>query len=85
MRKLITSVFAIAASCTASVALPQNVAVLYSNVGTTTRLFRNASDEFVWDDLQLAGGGLLTIAMVTFSLFLAEISALDMSRLSRSQ
>ena len=60
MRKLVTSLMSILAICTASAGLAQDVAVLYSNLGTPTRLFRNASSEFVWDDLQLAGGGLVT-------------------------
>jgi hypothetical protein len=60
MRKLIALLFAIVTFGTASAALAQDVTVLYSNAATSTHLFRNASDEFVWDDLQLAGGGLLT-------------------------
>jgi len=60
MRKLITSLIAGVTFGFASAALAQDVAVLYSNVTTSTHLFRNASDEFVWDDLQLEGGGLLT-------------------------
>ncbi len=34
--------------------------VVYSNLATTTAFVWNASDTFVWDDLQIRGGGILS-------------------------
>jgi hypothetical protein len=41
-------------------ATADETSVLYSNLSTETRFFLNASFEVVWDDLDLAKGGLLT-------------------------
>ena len=60
MRKLVTCLIAVTTVGTASVAFAQGATELYSNVETSTGLVRNASVDIVWDDLQLAGGGLLT-------------------------